>query len=148
VDAKRARAARKNKIRIKTGDTVFVRSGRDRESRLTPEEIDRLDADAQRRTADRRPGRRGRVIRVLPDRRHVIVEGVNMLVKHARPRGRATRSTQMQSGRTEQPGPIAISNVMLVCPSCDRPTRVRRGEVEGKTVRVCVRCGEPVDAIR
>jgi len=148
VDAKRARAARKNKIRIKAGDTVFVRSGRDRQSRLTPEEIDRLDADAQRRTADRRPGRRGRVIRVLRDRRHVIVEGVNMLVKHARPRGRATRSTQMQSGRTEQPGPIAISNVMLVCPSCDRPTRVRRGEVEGKTVRVCVRCGEPVDAIR
>lgn len=148
MDAKRARAARKNKIRIKAGDTVFVRSGRDRQSRLTPEEIDRLDADAQRRTADRRPGRRGRVIRVLRDRRHVIVEGVNMLVKHARPRGRATRSTQMQSGRTEQPGPIAISNVMLVCPSCDRPTRVRRGEVEGKTVRVCVRCGEPVDAIR
>jgi large subunit ribosomal protein L24 len=148
VDAKRARAARKDKIRIKAGDTVFVRSGRDRQSRLTPEEIDRLDADAQRRTADRRPGRRGRVIRVLRDRRHVIVEGVNMLVKHARPRGRATRSTQMQSGRTEQPGPIAISNVMLVCPSCDRPTRVRRGEVEGKTVRVCVRCGEPVDAIR
>jgi large subunit ribosomal protein L24 len=135
-------------VQLKVGDTVFVRTGRDRETRLTAEEIERLDPEARKRESNRRPGRRGRVIRVLAHRGRVIVEGVNIVVKHARPRGRATRAAQIQSGRTEQPGAIAISNVMLVCPSCDRPTRVRRGEFEGKTVRLCRRCGESVDAIR
>lgn len=137
-----------DKIHIKAGDTVYIRTGRDRESRLTPEEVARLDPEAQKREANRRPGRRGRVLRVLPDSKRVLVEGVNTLIKHARPRGRASRAAQLQAGRTEQPGPIAIANVMLVCPRCDRPTRVRRGVVEGKTVRVCRRCGEPVDSVR
>ncbi len=134
--------------RIKAGDEVFIRSGADRESRLTPEELDRLGPEEQKREANRRPGRRGRVLRVLSDRKHVVVEGANMLVKHARPRGRASQAAKIQTGRIEQPGPIAISNVMLVCPSCDRPTRVRRGEVEGKPVRICRRCGEPVDGVK
>lgn len=141
-------AEKPRSIQVKAGDTVFVRSGRDRETRLTPEEIARLDADAQKREADRRPGRRGRVVRVLPDKKRVLVEGVNMVTKHSRPRGRSTRSAQIQAGRTQQPGPIAIANVMLVCPRCDRPAKVRRGELEGKSVRICRRCGEPVDVIR
>ena len=136
------------KTQIKVGDEVYVRSGRDRESRLTPEEVERLDPEAQRREADRRPGRRGRVIKVLPEIGRVIVEGVNMMTKHARPRGRASRAQQLQTGRIEQPGAMSVANVMLVCPRCDRPTRVRRGELEGKNVRVCRRCGEPVDRIR
>jgi len=136
------------KTQIKVGDEVYIRSGRDRESRLTPEEVERLDPEAQRREADRRPGRRGRVIKVLPEIGRVIVEGVNMMTKHARPRGRASRAQQLQTGRIEQPGAIPVANVMLVCPRCDRPTRVRRGELEGKNVRVCRRCGEPVDRIR
>jgi large subunit ribosomal protein L24 len=138
------------KVHIKAGDTVFVRAGRDREARLSPEEVERLaqDPEAQKREANRRPGHRGRVLKVLADKRRVIVEGVNMVTKHSRPRGRATRTAQLQAGRTEQPGPIAIANVMLVCPRCDHPTRVRRGEFEGKPVRVCRRCGETVDAIR
>jgi large subunit ribosomal protein L24 len=148
VRQKRTSAARRPKIHIKAGDTVYIRAGRDRESRLTPEEIERLDFEAQKREANRRPGRRGRVLRLLPDRKRLIVEGANMLVKHTRPRGRATRATQLQTGRTEQPGTISIANVMLVCPRCDRPTRVRRGKVENKTVRLCRRCGEPVDAIK
>jgi large subunit ribosomal protein L24 len=140
--------ARPRSVGLRTGDTVFVRSGRDRETRLTPEELARLDPEAQKREANRRPGRRGRVMRVLPDKKRVIVEGVNMVTKHSRPRGRATRAQQLQSGRVQQPGGIAIANVMLVCPRCDRPTKVRGGEVEGKPVRVCRRCNEPVDAIR
>lgn len=148
MGVRKAGARQGAKIHIKAGDTVFVRSGRDRESRLTPEELDRLDPQAQRREANRRPGRRGRVLRVLADRKRVVVEGVNMLIKHSRPRGRTTRAMQVQSGRAEQPGPIAIANVMLVCPRCDRPTRVRRGMFEDKPVRICRRCGEPVDAIR
>jgi large subunit ribosomal protein L24 len=142
------RPARLPKIRIKAGDIVFVRSGKDRESRLSPEEVERLDPEARQREADRRSGRRGRVLRVLPHRGRVVVEGVNMLIRHSRPRGRTTRATQIQAGRTEQPGPIPIANVMLVCPSCDRPTRVRKGRVENKSVRVCRRCGEPVDQIK
>ena len=146
MKAKPVRPARRPKIRV--GDTVYIRSGKDRESRLTPEEVERLDADAQKREADRRPGRRGRVLRVLWDRGRVVIEGVNMTIRHSRPRGRTTRATQIQSGRTEQPGSVSIANVMLVCPSCDRPTRVRRGRVEDKPVRLCRRCGEPVDQIK
>jgi large subunit ribosomal protein L24 len=141
-------ASRRPHARIKVGDTVFVRCGRDRESRLSAEEAERLDPEAQKKEANRRAGRRGRVLRVLPDRRHLVVEGVNIMVKHSRPRGRTTQAAQLQAGRTQQPGKIAIANVMLVCPRCERPTRVRRGELERKPVRICRRCGEPVDAIK
>jgi large subunit ribosomal protein L24 len=136
------------KLHIKVGDTVYIRAGRSRESRLTPEELERLDSEARRREANRRPGRRGRVLRVLPDGKRLIVEGVNMVIKHSRPRGRVSRAVQLQSGRSEQPGPIAVANVILVCPHCDRPTRVRRGAIENKTVRICRHCGESVDVIR
>ncbi len=136
------------KLHIKEGDIVFVRAGADREARLSPEDLERLDPTQQRKEADKRPGRRGRVIKVLPAQRRVVVEGVNMRVKHSRPRGRTTQTQQLQAGRSEQPGPISVANVMLVCPNCDRPTRVRRGTVEGKTVRICRRCGEPVDGVQ
>jgi large subunit ribosomal protein L24 len=144
VKAKPSRA----RLHIKVGDTVYVRRGKDRESRLSPEEVERLDPEAQQQEAHRRPGRRGRVIRVLPDTGRVIVEGVNILVKHTRPRGQATQAARVQTGRVEQPGPISIANVMLVCPNCDRPSRVHRGKVEGRAVRICNRCGEPADAPR
>jgi large subunit ribosomal protein L24 len=144
----KATAARPRRLHIKAGDEVYVRTGKDRESRLTPEEVDRLNPEEQKREANRRSGRRGRVLKVLPDGKRVVVEGVNMQIKHTKPRGRTSQAAQIQSGRIEQPGSVAIANVMLVCPSCDQPTRVRRGEVEGKSVRVCRRCGEPVDGIR
>lgn len=143
-----ASRARPTKGHIRAGDTVYVRAGKDREQRLLAEELARLTPEEQKREANRRPGRRGRVIKVLPDRDRVIVEGVNMQTKHSRPRGRASRTAQLQSGRIQQPGSLAVANVMLVCPKCDRPTRVRRGLVEEKVVRVCRRCGESVDAIR
>ncbi len=142
------RGRRPNRPLIRRGDMVYIRTGKDREPRLTQEEAERLDPEAQRREADRRPGGRARVLRVLPDGERVLVEGVNVQIKHSRPRGRMTRAAQVQTGRIEQPGPISIANVMLVCPKCDRPTRVRRGEFEGKAARLCRRCGEPVDAIR
>jgi len=145
---RKATVARPRRVHIKVGDEVFIRTGKDRESRLTPEEVDRLNPEEQKREANRRSGRRGRVLKVLPDGERVVVEGVNMLTKHTKPRGRASRTAQIQSGRIQQPGSVSIANVMLVCPSCDQPTRVRRSEVEGKSVRVCRRCGEPVDAIR
>ena len=110
--------------------------------------MERLEPEAQKTEANRRPGRRGRVLKVLPDRGRVIVEGINMLIKHNRPRGRTSQAARIQSGRAEQPGPLSVANVMLVCPRCDRPTRVRSGRVEGRRVRVCRRCGESVDAIK
>jgi len=140
--------AGRTKVGVKVGDEVYIRSGKDRESRLTPEEVGRLDPEGQKREADRRPGRRGRVIKVFPEARRVVVEGVNMLTKHTRPRGRATRAQQLQTGRTEQPGSIPMAKVMVVCPRCDHPTRVRRGEFEGKSARICRRCGETIDRIR
>ena len=144
----KATAARSRRLHIKAGDEVYIRTGKDRESRLTPEEVDQLNPEEQKREANRRSGRRGRVLKVLPDGKRVVVEGVNMQVKHTKPRGRTSQAAKIQSGRIEQPGSVAIANVMLVCPSCNQPTRVRRGEVEGKSVRVCRRCGEPVDGIR
>ncbi|MBE9565925.1 MAG: 50S ribosomal protein L24 [Proteobacteria bacterium] len=145
---RKPRAKRRVKTHIKVGDTVYIMSGRDRESRLTPEELERFSPEEYKREVDRRPGRRGRVLRVLPDKQRVLVEGVNMLIKHSKPRGRASRATQLQAGRMEQPGAMSTANVMVVCPRCDRPTRVRRGTVEGRVVRICRRCGEPVDAIK
>jgi large subunit ribosomal protein L24 len=140
--------ARAAKLHIKVGDTVYVRTGKDREQKLTAEELERLTPEEQKREADKRPGTRGRVLKVLSDKGRVIVEGVNMQTKHARPRGRASRAAQLQTGRIQQPGSIAVANVMLVCPRCDRPTRVRRGALEDRIVRMCRRCGESVDAIK
>jgi large subunit ribosomal protein L24 len=135
-------------VGIKAGDTVYVRAGKDREGRLTPEQVERLTPEEQKREANRHSGRRGRVLRVLAEKGRVVVEGVNMVTKHSRPRGRQTRAGQLQTGRIEQPGAIPVANVMLVCPRCDHPTRVRRGDLEGTPVRLCRRCGESVDAIK
>ena len=133
---------------IKRGDMVYVLSGADREeSRLSEEQLERTPPARLKAEAERHAGKRGRVIRVLPAQGRVVVEGVNLQIKHARPRGRTTRVAQMQTGRITQPGPVAASKVMLVCPRCDRPTRVRRGEIEGRRLRICRRCGEPVDQL-
>lgn len=85
-------------------------------------------------------GREGKVLEVRPRERRVIVEGVNIQKKHMKP----TR-TNPQGGVVEQPGPLPVSKVMLVCPSCKRPVRVgyRRGE-KGR-IRVCKRCGKDLD---
>jgi large subunit ribosomal protein L24 len=89
-------------------------------------------------------GVRGEVLRVLPKQDQVVVEQVNIRRKHQRP---------VQAGRQQtQPGivsfeaPIHISNVMLVCPQCEEPTRVGFTTLEnGEKVRVCKKCGEEID---
>lgn len=86
-------------------------------------------------------GKTGKVLEVLPKKGRVVVDGINIIKKHARP----TR-TNPQGGVIERPGPIHASNVMLVCPGCKAPTRVSRRREEGKeAVRVCKRCGKPID---
>jgi len=89
-------------------------------------------------------GLRGRVHRVLSKERRVVVSGVNMIKRHTRP----TSPTQTQSGIIEREAPIDISNVALVCPRCDRPTRVGYRWEEGRKVRFCKRCGETMGGER
>ena len=104
--------------RIRKGDTVEVISGDDR-------------------------GVRGEVVRVLPKENRVVVSGVNVMIRHQSAQ-RAGRS-QVQGGRVQFEAPIHLSSVMLVCPSCDRATRVGYRKVDGRKVRVCRKCGEVID---
>jgi large subunit ribosomal protein L24 len=99
-------------MRIHKGDTVRVMSGKNK-------------------------GRTAEVVRALPDKNRIIVEGVNVAKRHSKP----TRATQ-QGGVIDKFMPIDVSNVALVCKGCDRPTRVGyRVEADGEKVRTCKKCG-------
>ena len=93
-------------------------------------------------------GKRGTVERVVrPDR--VVVNGINIAKRHTKPRTRQGRNDRaprvQQGGILEIAQPLQMSNVMLVCPACSQPTRVRHERPEsGRSVRVCARCGQPV----
>jgi large subunit ribosomal protein L24 len=93
-------------------------------------------------------GKRGTVERIVrPDR--LVVEGLNIAKRHTKPRsrqGRNDRSPRVQQGGIlEIAQPLRASNVMLVCPACSRPTRIKHERPEnGKSVRVCGHCGQPV----
>ncbi len=108
---------------IRKGDVVLVLTGKD-------------------------AGKRGTVNQVVrPDR--VIVEGVNIARRHTKPRtvqGRNESAPRVQQGGIlDKTMPLHISNVMVVCPSCGQPTRVRHTPLAtGTSVRVCARCGEPL----
>jgi large subunit ribosomal protein L24 len=106
--------------KIKKDDTVEVISGNDR-------------------------WRRGTVHRLIPKQDRVVVSGVNLVKKHQRPMPTGGR-TQAQAGIIEFEAPIHISNVMLVCPHCDLPTRVGFEYLEdGAKVRVCKKCNSIID---
>ncbi len=108
------------KVKIRKGDTVEIISGKSEDK-----------------------GKRAEVIRVLPDESRVVVQGVNMRTKHQ-------RQVQTQ-GRTLNPGlvkfeaPLHISNVMLVCPKCGKPTRVAVSREGEKALRVCKKCQASID---
>lgn len=88
-------------------------------------------------------GKRGRVISVNPDEHTVVVENLNMVTKHKKP-----RSAQDQGGKVEFPRAIDVSNVMVVCPKCGKATRVGHILSEnGKYVRCCKQkgCGAVID---
>lgn len=87
-------------------------------------------------------GKRGKVLSALPKEGKVIVEGVNMIVRHVKP-----RSARDEGGRITREGPLPASKVMLVCRKCNRPTRVAHKFLDtGEKVRVCKHCGETFDA--
>ncbi|HOQ07452.1 MAG TPA: 50S ribosomal protein L24 [Clostridiales bacterium] len=105
-----------NKVHVKTGDIVYVLSGKDK-------------------------GKKGKVLAVNPDDMTVIVEGVNITKKHRKPRGRL-----QEGGIISQESPISSSKVMLVCTRCKSPTKISRVIREnGQKDRVCKRCGEVID---
>jgi large subunit ribosomal protein L24 len=101
---------------VRRGDTVAVIAGKER-------------------------GKRGKVLRVLRGDGRVLVEKVNMVKKHQRP----TQKLR-QGGIIEREGALALSNVQLVCGRCDKPVRTGiKVLADGKKLRVCRRCGEPID---
>jgi len=103
-------------VHVRRGDTVAVISGRER-------------------------GKRGKVLRVLPTGGRVLVEKINMMKKHQRP----TQKLR-QGGIIERESPLALSNVLVVCARCDKPSRsgIKR-LADGRKLRICKRCGESID---
>jgi len=96
----------------------------------------------------RSSGERGRVASVDPQRERAIVEGANLVTKHQRTQGMGrspAAAARQQSGRIERPAPIHVSNLMVVCQSCGKPTRIGRKVVEEKWVRACKHCGSTLD---
>ena len=104
--------------RIKTDDQVVVIAGKDR-------------------------GKRGKVLRVDPRADKVFVEGLNIVKRHQRPT--QTAGGMSAGGVIEREGPIHVSNVMLIDPQDDRPTRVGIEIVDGKRLRVAKRSGQRLD---
>lgn len=121
-----------HKMRIKKGDTVQMITGKDR-------------------------GKQGRVLDARPIDRKVVVENLNQIKRHQRPRpirdaSRMGGTQIIPGGIIEKPAAVDVSNVMLVCPTCKRPTRVgmKFKDVKGGEtirVRVCKRadCGQEID---
>ncbi|AZI34711.1 50S ribosomal protein L24 [Caenibius tardaugens NBRC 16725] len=101
--------------KIKKGDSVVVRSGKDK-------------------------GRTGTVLQVLPKDGKVVVQGVNIAARHRKP-----SQTNPQGGIDRREAPMAISKVALADPKDGKPTRVRFEEKDGKKVRVAVKSGETID---
>ena len=99
-------------------------------------------------------GKEGRVLEALPKQGRVVVENINVVKRHRRPRPIQNTTGLGGGGMTpggiiDLPAPLPVSNVMVVCPVCGKPTRVGTVEktVRDKTVRVrvCKKCGEEMD---
>ncbi len=86
-------------------------------------------------------GKKGKVLNSIPGEDRLVVEGINMIKRHMKP------SKQMrQAGIIEKEAPVNVSDVMLVCKKCNRPTRVGFHYMEGGSkVRVCKKCHEVID---
>jgi len=104
-------------MRIKKNDTVFVITGKEQ-------------------------GKSGRVLMVAPAKEHVLIEKVNIIKRHMKPSRKYS-----QGGIIEKEAPLHLSNVLLVCPKCNKPTRVANTILQdGKKVRSCKKCREVIDS--
>jgi large subunit ribosomal protein L24 len=87
-------------------------------------------------------GKRGRVLRVVPDKNRLIVEGVNIIKRHTKP----NPGKNVKGGIVEREAAVHASNVQLLCPECNTQTRVGRKVLgDGRKVRICRKCGGVVD---
>ena len=103
------------KLHVKKGDTVVVLSGKDK-------------------------GKQGKVIAAVPKKARIVVEGVNKVKRHTKP-----SQTNPQGGIVVKEAAISSSKVMLVCPACKKPTRIKKVAVAEGFVRACKKCGEVID---
>jgi large subunit ribosomal protein L24 len=102
---------------IRKNDSVVVTTGKDR-------------------------GKRGRVLKVLPEKNRLVVEGVNFIKRHTKP----NPQRNIKGGLVEREAPLHASNVQLVCPECSKPTRLGRKILgDGRKVRICRKCEGVVD---
>lgn len=91
--------------------------------------------------AGKEKGKTGRVIAVYPSKDSLLVEKVNIIKKHLKPNRQYT-----QGGIIEKEAPLHISNVMLVCPKCNKPTRIGNSILQdGRKLRTCSKCREVID---
>ncbi len=119
-------------MNIKKGDKVVVIAGDDRGSEGEIQRVVRAKWGKGRRAGERNP---------QADR--VVVAGVNLIKKHQR----RTGNVNTQFGIIEREAPIHVSNVMLICPKCGKPTRVgHKIFADGSRSRMCKKCGESIDA--
>ena len=87
-------------------------------------------------------GKRGRVLKVVPDTNRLVVEGVNIIKRHTKP----NPQRQIKGGLVEREAALHASNVQIVCPECGKPTRLgRRLLGDGRKVRICRKCDGVVD---
>ncbi|MBQ7127205.1 50S ribosomal protein L24 [bacterium] len=110
-------ADKKKSLHVKTGDRVVITAGKDK-------------------------GKMGNVKKSIPSEGKVVVEGINMITKATK----ANPAYGIQGGLIKKEAPLDSSNVMLVCPNCEKPTKVKHDVVNEKKVRVCKKCGEQLDA--
>ena len=118
--------------KIKTGDKVQIIAGKDRTKKTSKGE----------KTAK---ANQGKVTQVLVAENKIVVEGLNIQFKHMRPRKMGETGQKI-----EYPSPIDISNVMLICPKCGKPTRIgfQLLKAEGqkdKKIRICKKCQQAID---
>ena len=120
-------------MKIKKGDKVKIIAGKDRTKKTK---------DGGKTTK----ANQGKVSQVLPEYNKVVVEGLNIHYKHVRPK------KQGETGqRIEYPAPIDVSSVKLICPKCNKPTRIGYKLLETdqkgrKKIRVCKKCTEAIDS--
>jgi large subunit ribosomal protein L24 len=94
-------------------------------------------------------GKQGQILRTLPREGKVVVQGINIRKRHVKAGQRAGGNRVMQGGIVDFESPIERGNVMLVCPSCNRPTRVKWVVLEsGDKAIECRHCGEPYERVR
>ena len=131
---------------LRSGDEVLIMTGKDAGKRGVIQKVLRSAQGWRKSTARFGAGWQERTPLAGAA---VVIEGLNIAKRHTKPRASAGRTDRQprvqQGGILDIPMPIAMSNVMLVCPRCSRPTRVRHERAAGgQSVRTCGRCGEAV----